>query len=79
MTFCRKNFYHAQELQKRAYNKGVNLRSYAPGDKIWLNSKYIKIKQNQKLKAKFFELFRSFTSFRQQSLQTQIIKVVDDI
>ena len=57
---CRKNLYHAQELQKRAHNKGVKPRSYASGDKVWLNSKYIKTKQNRKLEAKFFGPFRVF-------------------
>ena len=54
MTICRKNFYHAQELQKQAYNKGVKPKNYAPGNKVWLNNKYIKTKQKRKLKAKFF-------------------------
>ena len=57
MTVCRKNLHHAQELQKQDYNKGVKPKSYAPGDKFWLNSKYLKTKQNQKLKTKFFGLF----------------------
>ena len=34
MIVCRKNLHHAQELQKRAHDKGVNSRSYAPGDKV---------------------------------------------
>ena len=51
------NLYHAQKFQKRAYNKGVKPKSYAPSNKVWLNSKYIKTKQNRKLKAKFFEPF----------------------
>ena len=46
MTVCQENFYHAQKLQKRAYNKGVKPRSYASGDKVWLNSKFIKTKRN---------------------------------
>ena len=58
MTVCRKNLYHAQELQKQAYDKGIKPRSYTPGDKVWLNSNYIKTKQNRKLEAKFFEPFR---------------------
>ena len=58
MTVCRDNLHHAQELQKQAYNRGVKPRSYAFSDKVWLNSKYIKIKRNQKLEAKFFALFR---------------------
>ena len=45
----RENLHHAQKLQKRVYNKGVKPKSYAPDDKIWLNSKYIKTKQNPKL------------------------------
>ena len=57
MIVCKKNLSHIQKLQKRANNKDFNPRSYAFDDKVWLNSKYIKTKQNQKLKAKFFELF----------------------
>ena len=47
MIVCRKNFYHAQKLQKRAHDKGIKPKSYALGEKVWLNSKYIKTKQNQ--------------------------------
>ena len=39
MTVCQENLHHAQELQKLAHNKGVKPKSYAPGDKVWLNSK----------------------------------------
>ena len=41
---CRENLYHAQKLQKRAHDKGVKPRSYAPSNKVWLNSKYIETK-----------------------------------
>ena len=58
MIVCRENLHHAQKLQKWAYNKGVKPRSYAHSDKIWLNSKYIKTKQNRKLEANFFGPFR---------------------
>ena len=60
MIICQENLYHAQELQKRAHNKGVKPWSYALNKKIWLNSKYIKIKCNWKLKASFFEPFQVF-------------------
>ena len=53
-----KNLQHAQELQKRAHNKGTKRRSYAPGEKVWLNSKYIKTKYNRKLEGKIFGLFQ---------------------
>ena len=57
MIVCWKNLYHPQELQKQAHDKGVKPRSYASGDKVWLNSKYLKTKQNWKLEVKFFGLF----------------------
>ena len=57
MTVCQENINHTQELQKQTHNKGVKSKSYAPGDIIWLNNKYTKTKQNQKLKAKFFRSF----------------------
>ena len=58
IIICKKNFHYAQKLQKKADNKGVKLESYTFYNNIWLNSKYIKIKQNQKLNGKFFRLFQ---------------------
>ncbi len=58
MEVCYQNLLYAQELQKRAHDKGVKSRSYAPGEKVWLNSKYIKTKRNKKLESKFIEPFR---------------------
>ena len=58
MTVCRENLHHAQKLQKQTYDKSVKPKSYAPSDKVWLNSKYIKIKRNQKLEAMFFGPFQ---------------------
>lgn len=55
---CRENLQHAQKLQKRYHEKHAKPRSYAPGNKVWLNIKYIKNKQNRKLVAKFFGPFR---------------------
>ena len=57
MTVCQENLHHVQERQKQAHDKGVKPKSYALSDKVWLNSKYIKTKQNQKLEAKFFGPF----------------------
>ena len=57
MTVCQKNLSHAQKLQKRAQDKGLKPKSYIFGNKVWLNSKYIKTKQNRKLEAKFFKSF----------------------
>ena len=57
MIICWENFHHTQELQKQVHDKGIKPWSYAPGKKVWLNSKYIKIKRNQKLEAKFFGPF----------------------
>ena len=57
MTICRKNLHPTQKLQKQAYNKGIKPKNYVLDEKIWLNSKYIKTKWNQKLEVKFFGPF----------------------
>ena len=71
---CQENLYHAQELQKRAYNKGVKLRCYSSGEKVWLNSKYIKTKHNRKLEAKFFRPFRVLHPLGKQSYKLELPK-----
>ena len=58
MEVCCQNLLFAEELQKRTHNKGVKNQSYAFGEKVWLNSKYIKTKRNQKLENKFFGPFQ---------------------
>ena len=72
MIVCRENLHHAQELQKRAHDKGVKSRSYAPGDKVWLNSKYIKTKRNRKLQAKFFGPFRVLHPVGKQAYKLEL-------
>ena len=74
MTICRENLHHAQMLQKRAHNNGVKPRSYIPGDKVWLNSKYLKTKQNYKLEAKFFGAFRVLQSIEKQAYKLKFSK-----
>ena len=74
MAVCRENLHYAQELQKRAHDKGVKHRSYALGDKVWLNSKYIKTKQNQKLEANFFGLFQMLYPVVKQAYKLELLK-----
>ena len=74
MTVCRENLHHAQKLQKQAHNKGVKPRSYASGDKVWLNSKYIKTKRNWKLEAKFFRLFQILDLIIKQTYKLELPK-----
>ena len=74
MIVCRENLHHAQELQKQAHNKGVKPWSYAPGKKIWLNSKYIKTKCNRKLEAKFFGPFRVLHPVKKQAYKLELLK-----
>ena len=57
ITVCQQNLHHAQELQKWGHDKRVKARSYAPGEKVWLSSKYLKTKRNRKLEAKFLGPF----------------------
>ena len=74
MIVCWNNLHYAQELQKQAYNKGVKRRSYAPSDKVWLNSKYIKTKQNRKLEAKFFGPFWVLHPVSKQAYELKLLK-----
>ena len=74
MTVCRKNVYHAQKLQKRAYNKSIKPRSYIPSDKVLLNNKYIKTKRNRKLEAKFFRPFQVLHPVRKQAYKLKLPK-----
>ena len=74
MIVCQENLHHAQELQKRAHDKGVKPKNYAPGDKFWLNSKYIKTKWNQKLEAKFFGPSQILHSDKKQAYKLELSK-----
>ena len=72
MTVWQENLYHAQELQKQAYNKGVKPKSYTLGDKVWLNSKYLKTKRNRKLEVKFFVPFQVLHPVRKQAYKLEL-------
>ena len=74
MTICWKNLHHAQEFQKQAHSKGVKPKSYASCNKIWLNSKYPKIKQNRKLEAKFFGPFWVLHPVSKQAYRLELPK-----
>ena len=71
--YCQ-NFLHAQDLLKQALNKVVKPWIYASGEKVWLNSKHIKTKRNQKLRAKFFGLFWVLHSFEKQVYKLKLPK-----
>ena len=74
MAMYRENLQQTQDLQKQAHNKGTKPRSYAPGNKVWLNSKYNKTKQNRKLEAKFFGLFQVLHSLEKQACKLELLK-----
>ena len=74
MIVCQENLHHAQELQNQAYDKGVKPWSYALGNKVWLNSKYIKTKRNRKLVAKFFRLFQVLYPVGKQAYKLELLK-----
>ncbi len=74
MIVCKKNLQHVQELEKQYYDKHTKPKSYALGKKIWLNSKYIKIKRNRKLEVKFFRLFRILQPVGKQAYKLELPK-----
>ena len=74
MAVCQQNLHHAQELQKRAHNKGVKPRSYALGNKVWLSSKHLRTKRNRKLEAKFLGLFRVLYPVGKQAYKLKLPK-----
>ncbi len=74
MTICRDNLQYAQELQKHYHDKHAKPTSYAPGEKAWLNSKYIKTKRNRKLEAKFFGPFRVLHQVGKQAYKLELPK-----
>ncbi len=73
MEVCYYNLLHAQELQKRAHDKGVKSRSYTLGEKVWLNSKYIKTKRNKKLESKFFGPFQVLYAVGKQVYKLELL------
>ncbi len=70
-VYCQ-NLLHAQELQKRAYDKRVKSRSYVSNEKVWLNSKYIKTKKNKKLEKAFFRPFRILHVVENQAYKLEL-------
>lgn len=74
MIHCQYNFQQAQKLQKRYYDKNLKPRSYVPGNKIWLNSKNIKIKYKEKFKPKLWDLFQILYLTKNQAYKIELSK-----
>ncbi len=72
MVVCRENLQHAQKLQKRYHDKHAKPKSYAPGNKVWLNNKYIPSKRNRKLEAKLFGPFQVLHSVGKQAYKIEL-------
>ena len=74
MSICKKNLQHTQGLMKYYHDKQAKPKSYGLGDKVWLNSKYIKTKQNRKLEFKFFGPFQVLHPVRKQAYKLELPK-----
>ena len=57
---------------KNKLKKNVKPRSYIASHKIWLNSKYIKTKQNRKLETKFLGPFRILYFLRKKTYKLEL-------
>lgn len=56
----------------KAHNIGVKSSSYALGKKLWLNSNYSKIKQNQKLENMLFDPFQVLHIIKKQAYKLEV-------
>lgn len=74
MSVCREKLQHTQELQKPYHNKYAKSKNYAQGDKVLLNSKYLKTKQNHKLEFKFFGFYQVLHPIRKQAYKLELSK-----
>ena len=71
---CWKNLYHILNLQRQTHNKDVKPISYTNGNKVWLNSKYIKTKKNRKLEGKFFKVFQVLYPIGIETYKVKLLK-----
>lgn len=78
MIVYKKNFQYAQRLQNQYYNKVIKPKSYTPSNKVWLNTKYIKTKQNRKLEVKFFKFFKVLHLVKKQVYKIELPKKMED-
>lgn len=81
ILICWQNLFYAQKLKKQVYDKGLKPWSYASDKKVLLNKKYMKIKQNWKLKTKFFGYFQVLYLLDNQAykLKLSIKWIIHDI
>lgn len=72
IKICCQTLLYAQELQKRAQNQGLLSWSYATGEKTWLNSNFIKTKQNRKIEKMFFGQLRILYVVKKQAYKLEL-------
>lgn len=73
IQICCQNLFYIQKLLKKVSDEKIKNQSDVFSNKVWLNNKYIKTKQNQKFGNKSFSSFCVFYIVIKQSYKLKLL------